>query len=246
MPNSFSTGRWFTPSTWVYLLVHVVLIILGYALVLGGSSTVGAVGASVVAAGISGLVVFVYIRFSQDAADRLKVMNDFGIVTAFEARGARIKPEYDRRIRTARVIDVMGCGLNALREDYRGEFANWSQRCKVRVLLIDPGYPQTPNSYAQQREEEEGDRPGSIAASVESFIRDTADLPGTGDRFSVRLYGCIPALNIFRVDDEIFWGPYLTGGPSRNNPTFIVKKGGVLFDRLMTHFELIWEKSRPA
>jgi hypothetical protein len=63
----------------------------------------------------------------------------------------------------------------------------------------------------------------------------------------VRLYRSIPALNICRVDEELFWGPYLVGGPSRNNPTIIVKKGGIMFDRLMNHFNMVWEKwSKPA
>jgi hypothetical protein len=246
MPNPFSRGRWLTPTAWVYLLAHVVLIVLGYLLVL--SRTLEGVGASLIAAGITGIVVFVYIRFSQDAADRLRIMTDFGIVTAFEARAARIKPEYDSRIQSAKEIDVMGFGLNALREDYRDQFQDWAQRCTVRVLLIDPGYPQTGASYAQQREQEEGDRAGSIAASVDAFLRETAHLrEAPNSRFQVRLYQCIPALNIFRVDNEMFWGPYLLGGPSRNNPTFIVKRGGILFDKLSGHFNIVWaEKSRPA
>ena len=231
------------------MLVHVLLIAGGYMMVLTPSRTIEAVGASLIAAGVTGIVVFVYLRFSQDAADRLRVISDFGIVTAFEARAARIKTEYDRRIMTAREIDVMGFGLNALREDYREQFADWAQRCRVRILLVDPNYPEPARSYARQREEEEGDRAGSIEGSVNAFLTETASLRGggTGDRFQVRLYRSIPALNICRVDDELFWGPYLVGGPSRNNPTIIVKKGGILFEKLMNHFNMVWKEwSKPA
>jgi hypothetical protein len=249
MQNPFFSGRWLSPLAGVYLLVHLLLIAGGYVMVQTPSHTIEAVGASLIAAGITGIVVFVYIRFSQDAADRLKVISDFGIVTAFEARAARIKKEYDRRILIAREIDVMGFGLNALREDYREQFTDWAQRCRVRILLVDPNYPEAACSYARQREEEEGDRPGSIEGSVNAFLTDTAALrgAGTGERFQVRLYRSIPALNICRVDEELFWGPYLVGGPSRNNPTIIVKKGGIMFDRLMNHFNMVWEKwSKPA
>jgi hypothetical protein len=209
--------------------------------------TIEAVGASLIAAGITGIVVFVYIRFSQDTADRLRIINDFGIVAAFEARAARIKTEYDRRLLTAREIDVMGFGLNALRQDYREQFADWAQRCRVRVLLVDPNYPDPRCSYARQREDEEGDLAGSIGAQVKAFLLDTEPLRGAGARFEVRLYRSIPALNICRIDNEIFWGPYLVGGPSRNNPTIIVRRGGIMFDKLLSHFNMVWEKwSNPA
>ena len=45
----------------------------------------------------------------------------------------------------------------------------------------------------------------------------------------------------------MFWGPYLVKQPSRNSPTFLIRKA-VLFDRLVDHFERIWKDdslSRP-
>jgi hypothetical protein len=256
MKSAFRTASsWMTPTSWVYLLVHLLLIVAGYLLIATkrpsepGASTFEGIGASLVAAGITGMVVFVYIRLSQDASERLRILAEFGIVSAFEARAARIKAEYDRRLKSAKNIDVMGFGLKALREDYRHIFGSWAQECHVRVLLLDPTFPDATDSYAKQRESEEGDTPGSIKASVEAFLVDTQALRGTqaDSRFQVRLYRCLPAVNIFRVDDELFWGPYLIGGPSRNNPTLIVKRGGLLYSRLMEHFEKIWNgMSRPV
>lgn len=52
----------------------------------------------------------------------------------------------------------------------------------------------------------------------------------------------------FRVDDDLFWGPYLVGKQSRNCPTFIARRGGVVFQRFMNHFDEIWDNpnfSRP-
>lgn len=249
MPNRSRKRLWVTPSTWVYFLVHALLIVLGYVTVHANPIGIaGAVGSSIIAAGITGLVVFVYVRFAQDAADRLQMIAEFGIVAVFEARAARIKPEYDARIRAAKEIDVLGFGLNAFREDYADQFAEWAQRCKVRVLLIDPNFPSTEHSFATQRELEEHDHAGSIRVSVEAFLADTSTLRSSSlsSRFQIHLYRCIPALNIFRVDDEIFWGPYLIGGPSRNNPTFIVRRGGALFSKLMQHYEAVWDLSVPA
>jgi len=96
-------------------------------------------------------------------------------------------------------------------------------------------------TYANQRDAEEHDRVGSIREDVEAFLKEvaphlTADEPHP---FQVRLYRCLPSVNLFRVDSELFWGPYLIHQQSRNSPTFIVKEGP-LFKMLMEHFESIW------
>jgi hypothetical protein len=250
-----TVASWMTPTSWVYVLIHLLLIVGGYLLIVARrpgelyASIFEAIGASLVASGITGIVVFVYIRISHDASERMRILAEFGIVSAFEARAARIKLEYDRRLKSPKNIDVMGFGLKALREDYRHVFGTWARECHVRVLLLDPTFPNATTSYARQREIEEGDTPGSIEASVKAFLDETQALRDTQaqSRFQVRLYRCLPAVNIFRVDDELFWGPYLIGGPSRNNPTLIVKRGGLLYARLMEQFDKIWnEMSRPA
>ena len=87
---------------------------------------------------------------------------------------------------------------------------------------------------------------------MQEFIRRTRSLivrRSDSPRFQVRLYKCLPSVNIFRIDDELFWGPYLIREQSRNTPTFIVRKGGILFDTLAKHFNTIWsdpELSRPV
>ena len=53
----------------------------------------------------------------------------------------------------------MGFGLNSLRQDYGYAFSRWRDRATVRILLIDPRYPNSENSYASQRDAEEKDDP---------------------------------------------------------------------------------------
>ena len=92
-----------------------------------------------------------------------------------------------------------------------------------------------------QRDAEEGNAPGSISTDVQEFLDRTAEVRVQHpDRFQVRLYTALPSINVFRVDDELFWGPYLVRRQSRNTPTFLVSRGGGLFDRIVEHFELLW------
>jgi hypothetical protein len=232
----------FSPTNWIYILVHFCLILFGFILVGRQDTTAKAIGASLVAAGLAGWVVLAWVLQAKKVSDQIRKVRKFGFLDAFEARSVRIKSQYDARLANAsHHIDLLGFGLKTLREDYARDFATWKERVPVRILVIDPEYPQDGRSYADQRDAEERDRVGSIREDVEAFLREVEPLlsqPG-GHPFEVRLYRCLPSLNLFRVDSELFWGPYLIHKQSRNSPTFIVQEGP-LFNMLMAHFDAIW------
>jgi hypothetical protein len=235
--------RLLNPTSVVYILIHGLVFTLGVLLCITKNAVLVAIGTSLVAAGIVGWVVYAYVLVSEKISNSLDVINRFGLVNVFEGRQVRIKPEYDRILAQAeKTIDVMGFGLRALREDYNAQFARWRQKANVRILLIDPEFPSVDTSHAEQRDREEGDIEGTITQQVKQFVRETQEIRNSlGEHlFQIRLYRCLPSINIFRVDDELFWGPYLVKQPSRNTPTFLVKKGGILFDSFTQHFEQIW------
>ncbi|OAI45016.1 hypothetical protein AYO43_08640 [Nitrospira sp. SCGC AG-212-E16] len=163
----------------------------------------------------------------------------------------RIRQDYVQRLEKAEEqIDIIGFGLSSFREDFLDDFSKWKQRANVRILLVDPEFPSGELSYANQRDTEEKNSLGKIASDVRKFVEVVGSLISEdGDRvFDIRLYRCLPSLNIFRIDDELFWGPYLVGEQSRNSPTFLVQRGGILFDRFTRQFECIWKDdkfSRP-
>jgi hypothetical protein len=230
--------RWLSPISWVYILVHIALFLAGFALVRSGGTVSQGIGASLIAAAITGWVIFVYVRVSERRIEVLEALDRFGFVAAFEGRAALIKDQYDRRLAGAHEhIDILAFGLKSLWEDYHGQFADWKQRAHVRILLIDPKSP-----YTVQRDIEEEELPGSIRRSATRFLRETEGIRNdtTNHPFQVRLYTCLPSVNIFRVDDEIFWGPYFIHAQSRNSPTFVVRHGGELYRRLVVHFDAIW------
>ena len=187
-------------------------------------------------------------RVSVDTATQL--LSAIGLEDAFDSRGPRIKEKYDRELaRMSDRLDLMGFGQSALRQDYQDDFLQWAQRAKVRVMLLDPEHPSPEADHASQRDREEGNPIGSIGADVRDFVHATRDLLRTTDRFQVRLYRCLPTINIFRIDQVMFWGPYLVGTQSRNLPTFRLNSGGSLFARFIRHFEEVWstdEYSRPV
>lgn len=238
-----------TATQWVYLSVHALLCLIGFLVLRSSDTALAAVGASLVAAGIVGLVVFAYVQMNDQLRVRIDATLQAGIVKAFPARAAQIKTEYDTRLAVAhRQIDLMGFGLKAFREDFREDrLAELANRVEsVRILLLDPESPSVAGSYAKQRDKEEGNRTGQIEGDIRAFVSQYASLILDG-RIQVRLYECLPSINVFRIDNVLFWGPYLVKEQSRNTPTLLVADGGYLFEPITEHFGRIWtDLSRPV
>lgn len=227
------------PTNYVYLLLHLLIAGAGFVMMAQKGVAMQAIGSSFVATGITGWVIFIYIFLSEDTRAKLRLVAEAGITAVFTARGSTIRSQYDQRLDRAKSqLDLLGFGQNTLRQDYAGQFANWKTKACIRILLIDPDFPTRTTSYARQRDGEEGATAGTIATEVQSFLRDTRPL--WDERFQVRLYRCLPTVSMFRIDDEILWGPYLAKRVSRNSPTFVVRRGGELFESLQTHFDAIW------
>jgi hypothetical protein len=226
------------PKAVIYVVGHAALFIVGITLMLLGSWG-AAVGGSLAAAGIAGYFLFAYVLLADDVSRQLDAMRAAGLTHAFEGRSVLIKPEYDLRLsRATKCVDVIGFGLRTFRQDYGKDLKQWAKHAHIRLLLIDPTYPEEKSSIADARDIEENEARGTIRADVLQFLRDHIEV--RDPNIEVRLYRCLPAINYFRVDDDIFWGPYLIGRQSRHMPTFIARRGGYLFDRLTEHFDRVW------
>jgi hypothetical protein len=237
-----------SPLSVIWALCHLSLIFLGflffYAKPLHGLLTeavAAAIGVSLIATGISGLVVFLYVRSSEKLQAQIGVLEQAGLVNVFGGRSVTIRDEYNRRFHRARQIDVLGFGQSSLRQDHLSSFVSWSHRAHVRILLIDPEFLAKRYSLADQRDREEGNSRGSIAQDVRTFLEDIGKLEGLNrERFQIRLARVLPTTSIFRIDNELFFGPYLLGQQSRNSPTFLVREGGYLFRHYKDHFDNVW------
>ena len=234
----------------IYFLLQTVLILSG-ALIAATLGNIGtAVGTSMIATGAGGIIVFGWVIFDEAERQRRAVVDAFGFLTAFPYRSIQIKEEYRRRIgRANRNIDVMGFGLNSLREDFLDDFHDWASRLKVRILLVDTEAPDGVIKYVDVRDAEEDNSPGRTRAEIRRFVIDTYDLWSQHANFQLRLAKTLPSVNMFRIDDESFWGPYLIsskryGRASRNLPTMIVRRPGYMYERLVDHFDEIWSSDQ--
>ncbi|PZV38582.1 hypothetical protein B5V02_09505 [Mesorhizobium kowhaii] len=232
----------------IWFLVHLILVIIGFMgasspllVTIVGKDLAGGASASLVAAGISGFVLLFHNFFIDSREKKINELYDSGMRAAFDGRSIVIKSEYATRLKSSSRIDVIGFGLSSFREDYGDKFTLLARSMKVRILLLDPTFPNFDNSYADQRDLEEGNSRGTIARDVEAFIARSSEARASHpNNFQIRLLRCLPSVNYFRFDNELLWGPYLVANQSRNMPTFLVARGDFLFDRLSDHFEKLW------
>ena len=229
--------------------MHVVLILIGFIFVVSAQnletiwlSIFQGIGGSLIATGMAGILLFLYVQRSEAFGRRIETLLVAGLAQVFPARSVVIREEYDDRLRVATKIDAMGFGLSSLREDHLRDFEDWSRRGMVRILLLDPDFPSIDNSYSSQRDIEEGNPAGTIQNDINQFVEAVQNLPSINpERFRIKKMRILPSTNVFRVDDEVFFGPYLIREQSRNSPTFLAKKGGHLFETITNHFDKIWD-----
>jgi hypothetical protein len=230
-----------TSRSALYYVSHALLVASGLAINAIHGPFWTAIGTGLVGTGVAGAVIYVYIARTETVSARLESLQESGIQRIYMHRAAQIRPEYDERLTKAQnQIDIVGFGLKDFRRDYLAQFGAMSSRATIRVLLLDPDSP-----YAAQRDEEEGQSPGTIRSEIIEFLKQYkaaySSQPGfnTG-KLTVRIHKALPTVNIFRIDDELFWGPYLMGLASGNTVTMRVRRGGLVFNQLSEHFDRLW------
>lgn len=237
------------PTTVIWVLIHLVLLLFGYSVIsttffgLSSKEFADAIGGSIFSAALVGLFITVYVSMSDTLSNDIKLLTQAGITRVFQSRSVTIKHEYDSRLRGATRIWVLGYGLSSFLDDYRTQFPAWSQRADVRILMLDPAFPAgAPIATLRDAEEQspEGQIAGQVGALIEEYRRnDTINKK----RFKLRLMRAIPSVNIMIIDDVAFWGPYLYNKKSRNTITFIVRRGGFIFESLEAHFSALWDNA---
>ena len=240
-----------TTRTTIYLLSNLLAVAIGTILFQQGiphgatdssDSLLQGTGISILAAGVTGIVLMGYIILTDTLRNRITVLENFGIYDYFDANTTPIQGQYAARLnRKSKEIDVLGLGLNSLRKDFGSNLRTWAENGRVRILLIDPEFPTHEHSFASQRDREERDARGTIRGEVEAWLAQTAEIRAAyPQKLQIRLYKCLPTVTLVRVDSELFWSPYLMYRSSGSTPTMLVTRGGLIYDVLSDHFDEIW------
>src|SRR5271169_6097811 len=134
------------PTNLFWIIGHIVMLTVGIFLtVIAAQSAqkeiLSGVGGSLIASGIAGEILFLYVASSQQTKDKLDLISVAGLERIFSTRSVSIRDEYHSRLRIAKEVDILGFGLASFREDYGNNFGELSLRTSFRILLLDPDFP---------------------------------------------------------------------------------------------------------
>ena len=171
----------FHPTNIFWVIGHIVMFAVGVFLTVIAAQSAHkdillGVGGSLIAAGVAGEILFLYVASSQQTKDKLDLISLAGLQRIFATRSVSIRDEYHSRLRNAKEVDILGFGLASFREDYGNQFAELSLRTSFRILLLDPDFPSPDNSIASIRDREEGNNDGDIRRDVEAGV-----IPGNSE-----------------------------------------------------------------
>ena len=180
---------------------------------------------------------------SEDIHGIGKKADEWGIIDIFLGRSVTIEDEYNKRLSVMKKeLNILGFGLSHFRKDFSKSFIEIAGKAKVRILLLNPDFPEYETfSISDIRDEEEGQTKGTIRSQVEEFISDYKKMKKElkNERFEVRLYNSLPTVNIFNIDNEMFVGSYFMNRDSRRTMTILIAKGD-MFEQHIEHFDEIW------
>lgn len=193
------------------------------------------VGCSLLASGIVILAQELLIE-----GKRLDPLEEWGLEKIYETRSEKNKesdPELDK---AKKQLDVIAFGLKSFRSKHTKRVEKILKRgVNVRMLTMNPDKN---NPFLKQREIEEEETDGQIRNSIDQLVS-WANLLNSRNykgKIVIKGYKCMTLDFYWRVDDELYVGPYWYHVGSQQTITYKFHKGKKGFDIFEEYFENLW------
>lgn len=169
-------------------------------------------------------------------------LHEWGIEKIYSTRAER-NAEADPNIDKARhSIDGVAFGLSNFRAKYSAKIETALRHgVNIRLLVMDPE-----SDFLSTREIEEGVAEGTIRGQITELIRWAERLNQNKHKgsFTIRGYNCMTLDYYWRVDDDLYIGPYWYGYQSSNTITFKFKNSGKGYQHYSEYFTSLWENEK--
>lgn len=228
--------KWLLRLT-TYLGINSALLIGGLALCILATGWPQAVGTSLVASALVGLLFLYQLRIDRQFDQARQTYEDFGLITV---TGPRSDKDLYRRhmMRCRSSFDIMGHSLSRLYDDLGRDLLPEmdSRGVKIRILLLDPDSP-----LIHYREKEE---PSPERVNLSAEIRKAAEcyMRLGLSNLKIRYYDCTPTVTYQRLDSVVFAAPYFVGISSGRQSALVLRSDQDLAIAYQTHFEYVWER----
>lgn len=220
------------------VIIGILLILLDLFIICTTSNVFVNIGCSLIA---SGLVLF-FTATLIDYRKEYLVWAEWKLEKIFKTRADKNK-ESDPKLEGHNVkqLDGIAFGLKSFRTNRRSDVLSCMQRgMNVRLLVMNPS-----SMFIEQRELEEKASAGSIQKSILDLVdwADKLNRESNKGKIQIKFYDCMTLDFYWRMDDELYVGPYLLEFESQQTVTYKYVKGGKGFKLYSEYFESLWNNS---
>ena len=194
------------------------------------------IGCSLLASGIVILVTALLVE-----RKKVDYLEDWGLEKIYETRAEKNKDSDPKLDKAKKQVDVVAFGLKSFREKHSKKVEKLLKRgINFRILTMDPGKT---NIFLNQREKEENETEGQIRNSINKLVSwanqlNSRDYKG---RIETKGYKCMTLDFYWRVDDDVYIGPYWYGVGSQQTITYKFNKGKKGFEIYTEYFDKLWD-----
>lgn len=225
-----------TVNTGLVIIIAGILIVLADIFWLKTKQNIWiSIGCSLLASGIVILAQAILID-----GKRENPLDEWGLEKIYETRAEKNKesdPELDK---AKEQVDAIAFGLKSFRTKHTKRVEKILKKgVNVRILTMNPDKE---NIFLKQREIEEEETEGQIRNSIEQLVSwaNTLNSRNYQGKIEVKGYKCMTLDFYWRVDDDIYIGPYWYHVGSQQTITYKFHKGRKGFDTYTEYFETLW------
>lgn len=186
----------------------------------------------------SGIVILAQVFLAEGKKEN--PIEAWGLEKIYETRAEK-NQESDSELEKAKVqVDAIAFGLKSFRAKHTKKVEKILKRgVDIRILTMNPDED---NLFLRQREIEEEETEGQIKNSIKQLVDWSNKLNSRNyaGKIEIKGYKCMTLDFYWRVDNEIYIGPYWYHFGSQQTITYKFRKGKKGFDIYSEYFEGLW------
>ena len=198
------------------------------------SSIILNIGCSFISSALVAIVTILLVE-----RQKISPLDEWKMDKIYSTRAER-NAEADPNLENARYcIDGIAFGLSTFRTMYEKKIENCLRKgVNIRLLTMDPN-----GQFISFREEEEKTSTGGIKDTITDMIAwaDTLNQKNYKGKIVIKGYRSMTLDYYWRVDDDLYVGPYWYGYKSSDTITYKFSAGGRGFQHYSEYFDKLWD-----
>lgn len=224
------------------IIVGLLLFILGIGLILFDIFKFETEKGLWISIGCSLIASSLVIILTAICVERVKdnPLTEWGIAKIYPSR-AVMNTDCEISVNSAKYkIDAIGFGFRSYRDQKDKDTEELLKRgVNFRIITMNPD-----SQFVHQREQEENEVTGQISNSIKQLVTwaDNLNKKKYPGKIIIKGYSCMTLHFYWRVDDEMYTGPYWYGKGSQQTISYKYRAGKA-FNAYSDYFESLWNNS---